>query len=158
MIRWGTPGFDKVARIYDRNYCSWDLSLVHEALAGNISAVEMLEGRVNHFGIKDFDDHRQKTNRYAGMSAQKYFLQGKKPGPLKKLVSSVFNSVKSYIFQLGFLDGRTGWHVACTIARYSWRKYAYLEQFNAGALVKEEGVGISRPMEKPVRKVFSSGI
>ena len=71
------------------------------------------------------------------MSAEKYFIQGKRTNWLKRYSSPLFNSVKSYIFQLGFLDGKEGWAVARTIAWYSWLKYFYLHQLWKEAKTKE---------------------
>ena len=45
-------------------------------------------------------------------------------------MSPLFNSVKSYVFQAGFLDGHHGFIIAKTIARYTWLKYYYLHQLH----------------------------
>jgi len=71
------------------------------------------------------------------MSAEKYFLQSKKTNLLKRSFSPLFNSAKSYIFQLGFLDGHAGWISAKTIAYYSWLKYFYLHQLLKASKIKE---------------------
>ena len=71
------------------------------------------------------------------MSAEKYLLQGRKANFFKRYFSPIFNSVKSYVLQLGFLDGRKGWVSAITIAYYSWLKYFYLHQLLRDSKIKE---------------------
>ena len=127
-IRFGTPGFETVKRIYNRNYAQWDLTLVHEKLESLQASKKLLAGCIRHYGLKNEKDYKAKAVLYAQMSAEKLFAQGKKATFLKRCFSPVFNSIKSYLFQFGFLDGRTGWISAKTIAYYSWLKYSYLNQ------------------------------
>lgn len=126
-FRFGTLGFETVKRIYNRQNTEWDITLVHEKLIGS-EAKELISGHIDHFGLKNEQAYKARAILYAQMSAEKYFLEGKKKNLLKQLLSPVFNSVKSYIFQFGFLDGRPGWISAKTIAYYSWLKYFYLHQ------------------------------
>lgn len=135
MIRFGTLGFETVKRIYNRNYANWDLTLVHEKLVSSSPSKKSIRGYIDHFGLKNEEDYKAKAVLYAQMSAEKYFVQGRGTNLLKRYVSPLFNSIKSYIFQLGFLDGRTGWVSAKTIAYYSWLKYYYLHQ-----LIKKESL------------------
>ncbi|MFL5811744.1 MAG: glycosyltransferase family 2 protein [Flavisolibacter sp.] len=128
-VRFGTMGADKVTRIYNRNFTKWDLSIVHEKLGSNGVTKKMIDGHVDHFCFKSFDDYRSKAEQYAQMSARKYFLEGRKAG-LKTIFSPFFNSVKSYIFQLGFLEGIRGIQITRIIAYYSWLKYAHLQQLH----------------------------
>jgi glycosyltransferase involved in cell wall biosynthesis len=127
-ICFGTLGFETVKRIYNRNYAKWDLTLVHEKLESLHPAKKLINGCIEHFGLKGEEDYRTKAILYAQMSAEKYFIQGKKANLFKGYISALFNSIKSYIFLFGFLDGRTGWISAKTIALYSRLKYACLHQ------------------------------
>jgi glycosyltransferase involved in cell wall biosynthesis len=134
-IRFGTLGFETITRIYHRDNAKWDLTPVHEKLNYQQASIIKIQGQLLHFGLKNSRDYKTKADWYAQMSARKYLGQGRKIMPLKKIFSPLFNSIKSYIFQLGFLDGWEGLIVAKTIAYYSWLKYFYLEQ-----LLKEEKV------------------
>jgi len=135
-IRFGTLGFETVKRIYNRNYANWDRTLVHEKLKSLSPLKKILPGHIDHFGLKNEEDYKAKAILYAQMSAEKYFLRGKKSGLLKRFVSPIFNSLKSYVFLLGFLDGRKGWISAKTIAYYTWLKYSYLHQLWRKAKVR----------------------
>jgi glycosyltransferase involved in cell wall biosynthesis len=126
-INFGTAGFDKVIRVYNRLHTSWDLTVVHEKLIGDCT-VTKIEGTLQHFSMKDIFDYREKSILYARLSAQKYFQQGKRTGFIKRFISPSFNAVKSYIFQLGFLDGARGFQLSRAIAHYTWLKYEFLHQ------------------------------
>src|ERR1700694_5512260 len=49
-IRWGTPGFEKVSRLYHRDHGHWDLTLVHECLEGRFRGKKSIAGHMDHFG------------------------------------------------------------------------------------------------------------
>lgn len=157
-IKLGTLGFERVARLYNRNCCDWDLTLVHECLQGNGLKRKLISGYLIHYGLKDFNDHRQKAELYAQMCAEKYFRAGRKSGFAKCLFSSLFNSVKSYIFQAGFLDGRQGFILAENIACYSWLKYHYLQLRYAQTKDKQDWFTSSHSNESTTEQAFSSEI
>jgi glycosyltransferase involved in cell wall biosynthesis len=127
-IRFGTLGFETVKRLYNRKYAQWDHTLVHEKLESTHPSRQLIAGHINHYGFKTEKDYVAKAELYAQMSAEKYFLSGKTAGLVKRFLSPVFNSLKSFVFQLGFLDGKIGWTSARIIANYSWLKYLYLHQ------------------------------
>lgn len=124
--RFGTSGYDKVARLYNRRNVSWDLSPVHEKLSGTFTK-KKIKGALIHCN-KTREDYAIQLIHYANLSAKKYFEQQKKATLVKRFLSPLFNSAKSYIFQLGFLDGKTGYTSAVLIAYYTWLKYHYLYQ------------------------------
>jgi glycosyltransferase involved in cell wall biosynthesis len=147
-IRFGTLGYETVKRIYHRKYTEWDLTLVHEKLLPDSrSTLIEINGAITHFGLKSYEDYKGKAILYARMSAEKYFMEGKKAGLAKRFFSPFFNSIKSYFFQLGFLDGKLGFKVARTIAYYSWLKYYYLHHMVFRVESKEKIVYAKPQME-----------
>lgn len=136
-INFGTLGFETVKRIYNRRNAEWDRTIVHEKLVGVSTVKKMIDGHIDHYGLKNENDYKAKAILYAQMSAEKYFDQKKKANFLKRVFSPAFNSCKSYFFQFGFLDGRVGWMSAKTIAYYSWLKYFYLNQLWMQSKIKE---------------------
>jgi glycosyltransferase involved in cell wall biosynthesis len=127
-IRFGTDGFDKVTRIYHRQ-AQWDLTPVHEKLTGRYIK-KKIPGSLIHYSTKNWEDYKEKLIYYARLSADKYYEQGKRATLLKRYIAPVFNSLKSYVFQLGLLDGKTGFRLAILITYYTWLKYYYLYQLN----------------------------
>ena len=128
QIRFGTPGFETVTRIYNRKTCQWDHSLVHENLGVPKKNARLLNGYIDHLSFKNYSDYKSKARYYALLGAEKYFIEGRKSGFIKRCGSPVFNAFKSYIIHLGFLDGKQGLMVAGAIAYYSWLKYKYLHE------------------------------
>jgi glycosyltransferase involved in cell wall biosynthesis len=128
LVRFGTMGADKVTRIYNRKYNSWDLSAVHEKLESGNSNIKKIGGHVSHYAFASVNDYRTKLEQYAEMSAEKYFDEGRRASFSKRYLSPLFNSIKSYIFHLGFLEGRLGFEIAKTIAYYTRLKYSRLFQ------------------------------
>ena len=131
-INYGTLGFERVKMIYNRKCCELDQTLVHEKLiSAQPLTTRKIKGQLIHFGLKSFEDYKNRSVLYAQMSAEKYLLEGRKNSLLKRVGSPFFNALKSYIFQLGFLEGKKGFRLAKTIAYYSWLKYYYLHQLRS---------------------------
>ncbi|MGZ5287703.1 MAG: glycosyltransferase family 2 protein [Flavisolibacter sp.] len=147
-IRYGTLGFETVTRIYNRDQFTWDLSLVHEKLEPGNGIRKMIGGYLDHYGLKNYEDYASKSRIYARLSAEKYFTEGRRAGWIKRLGSPVFNSIKSYFFQLGFLEGLRGIRTARMIAYYSWLKYYYLQQMHATVVYEQPEIHF-----KTVRKI-----
>jgi len=123
-LRFGSFSVDKAYRLYNRANARWDLTPVHEELVYlDRLHKTVYTGRLCHYGIRDTESFCEKMRYYAILSAQKYYQQGKRPTVFKRFGSPLFNALKSYIFQLGFLDGREGWIITWNIAYYSWLKY-----------------------------------
>jgi len=146
-VRFGTMGADKVTRIYNRKYTSWDFSAVHEKLDSENLNVKKIKGYVSHYPFANVDDYQTKLEQYAEMSADKYFAEGRRAGFSKRYLSPFFNSVKSYIFHLGFLEGRLGFEIAKTIAYYSRLKYSLLFQLQHNTPRAKSVVSMRTPLK-----------
>ena len=90
--------------------------------------ISLLKGNILHYTVHSQKEYAQKTEAYARLNAQKYFEQGKKGNFIKQYLSPVFSFLQNYFFRLGFLDGREGFLIAKTTARYTFLKYAYLKE------------------------------
>jgi glycosyltransferase involved in cell wall biosynthesis len=135
-IRFGTGGFDKVIRLYNKHNVSWDLTVVHEKLIGAYTK-QKIKGTLIHYSARSLSNFNDKVVLYAKLSAEKYFTQNLHAGFTKRFVAPIFNSFKSYFLQLGFLDGKTGLGLAKTIAYYTWLKYQQLRQLERETVEKE---------------------
>lgn len=158
LIHLGTLGFDHVSRLYHRNSFAWDNSPVHECLVGKGLKRKNISGHIHHYGIKHMEDYRQKAAYYAQLCAEKYFINGKKITRAKLVLSPLFNSLKSYLFLGGFLEGRNGFELAKTIAYYSWLKYYLLHLRNKEALKIQKRFAPLSSIEPTTEPVFSSEI
>lgn len=125
-IRFGEWGRDRVYRLYNKDQANWDAQLVHENITGNGIAKKLIPGELLHYTMKDMEEYQAKTILYANLSAKKYADHGKKATWIKRYISPVFSFIQNYIFRLGFLDGKEGWIIAYTSAKYVFLKYKFL--------------------------------
>ncbi len=118
---------DWTLRFFNRKIVRWNDAPVHENLLLPASIeIRKLQGWLYHYTAPDIDKYKQKMDKYAGLMAQKYALQGKKAGTIKVYAAPVFNFLKHYLFKAGWLDKRAGWQIAVANARYTFRKYKLL--------------------------------
>ena len=128
-IKHGEWGTDKHIRLFNRTVIKWNEAAVHENLTINTDTkITLLNGHILHYTVQSLAEYEQKTINYAKLNAQKYFEQGKKRNPVKQYISPVFSFLQNYLFRLGFLDGAAGFQIAKTTARYTFLKYAYLNE------------------------------
>ncbi|KAA5532580.1 glycosyltransferase family 2 protein [Taibaiella lutea] len=129
MMKHGSWGNDNVRRLYNKTRTQWDNALVHESLEQDAETIhQKLQGSLMHFTADDYQTFLNKSQRYARLSADKYFQQDKKATPLKRYISPLFSFVKEFVFQAGFLDGARGWKIAKGNAIYTYWKYKFLKE------------------------------
>lgn len=130
-IRFGEWGFDKHVRLFNRKRVKWNNVTVHENLIlPEGIKITRLKGNILHYTVNNRQEYDEKTDNYARMNARKYFDAGKRTGFFKQYFSPVFAFLQHYIFRLGFLDGKEGFIIATTTARYTFLKYHYLNELN----------------------------
>jgi len=106
----------------------WNDAAVHENLVFPAGVkINRLKGNILHYTVQSRGEYDAKTDHYARMNAGKYAEAGKKPGFFKQFFSPAFAFIQHYIFRLGFLDGKEGFIIAKTTARYTFLKYHYLK-------------------------------
>jgi glycosyltransferase involved in cell wall biosynthesis len=136
-LKHGEWGRDNPIRFFNRKTVNWNDNLVHETLALPPDiVVKKLKGHLLHYTMKDMQDYRNKMERYAMLSADNYFLRGKKPGWVKRRLSPGFTFFNYFILRLGFLDGQAGYASARMTAWYTYLKYARLKELWSDAVKK----------------------
>jgi glycosyltransferase involved in cell wall biosynthesis len=147
-IRFGSWGRDHHIRLFNRKLVKWSQSPVHETLELPARAVvKKLHGHLHHYSVQDANDFMQKADHYAGLSAGKYLMAGKKPSFMKLHIAPAFHFIKNYIVFLGLLDGREGFLIAKMISRHTWLKYRLLKEqpgspLQPQALKLKEGLAV----------------
>jgi glycosyltransferase involved in cell wall biosynthesis len=127
-IRFGAFKNDFVVRLFNKNYSTWNNAEVHEKVEHNITLPTIkFKGYLNHFTCNSFENFEKKNEQYAQLMADKYFAKGKKANFIKLYLSPIFNFMKNYFFQLGFLDGQAGFRLAIIYAKYTFNKYRLLK-------------------------------
>ena len=125
----GAWGRDKVVRLYHKGHTQWNNDVVHEALTLQPGTnLVLLDGILLHYTADNYDAFLKKNKQYARLSADKYFLKGKKSPAWKRLLSPAFTFIREYIFQGGIADGTAGYKIARINALYTYWKYAFLRE------------------------------
>ncbi len=129
MLRYGDWGFDYHIRLFNRKAVQWNEADVHEELIlPTNTGIKRFNNSVLHHTWRNIEDYKNKMQRYALLGAEKYFKQEKKAGWVRQNVAPLFSFVRSYIFRLGFLDGKAGYQCAKMTAYYTFLKYKRLKE------------------------------
>ena len=129
LIRFGQWRHDVPLRLFNRNQAIWNNDAVHEKLIYEEGCeIRRLNGALLHKTVQTAAQYKKKMMEYAHLSGEQYFHDGVKGAWYKKLVAPAISFVHNYIFRLGILDGREGFIIAATTARYTNLKYKTLQQ------------------------------
>lgn len=115
-------------RLFNRKVTSWEGDFVHEKLAipPNITVV-CLKGLLYHYSYQNSTDHWHRIEKYAELSAQQLFQDGKKSTFIKRWFAPVARFLRTLFIKQGFLDGRAGWTISVRNAYLVYRKYQLLK-------------------------------
>lgn len=123
IVRHGGWWPDYVLRLYRRERGRFNDNLVHESVVVE-GEVGTLKNPIEHDTIATPADADGKIERYAQIAARELLARGRSSTPWLAKVRGAAAYIRSYVLQLGFLDGRTGLRVASYQARYTYRKWA----------------------------------
>lgn len=100
-------------RLFNRNLLSWNDSEVHEALEPLHDAKKInLKSCINQLSHKNKEEHLNKNKVYARLGAEKWISSNYEPSFVKRNFGSFFRFFRSYILNLGFLDGKQGYQIS----------------------------------------------
>lgn len=129
LLKYGEWGSDSHVRLFNRKIVYWNNEPVHETLMMPPDVkVDKLDGYILHQTMKDLEEYSHKIVHYAMLSADKYFMLGKKASWFKIRLSPAFNFINYYILKLGFLDGHAGYVCARMTSYYTFLKYTRLRE------------------------------
>ena len=116
-------------RLFHRKTAKWKGDFVHEKLTliENIKVVR-LEGLLHHYSYQNSADHWQRIERYAQLSAQQLFQDGKKATFVKLWFAPIARFLRTYFIKMGFLDGKAGWTISVRTGYLVYRKYRLLKE------------------------------
>lgn len=127
-LHYGEWSGDYHIRLFNRQNVHWNDAKVHEELVFvKQPTIKKLKGNIHHRTAKNQEELHSKMDQYATLNAAYYFSKNKKANIFKKYLSTAFNFLKNYILKLGFLDGKAGYIVAIENAKYTYKKYLYLQ-------------------------------
>ena len=115
-------------RLFHRKTAKWKGDFVHEKLTfSSATKIIRLEGLLYHYSYQNSADHWQRIERYAQLSAQQLFQNGKKATFIKLWLAPVARFIRTYFIKLGFLDGRAGWTISVRAGYLVYHKYRLLK-------------------------------
>lgn len=122
---------DRKVRLYRRDCGRWIDRHVHESVdvAGPVGH---LEGDLLHYTCDTLAEHRSTIDRYTTLAAEEIHASGLPSPAYRMLLGPAHSFVKSYVLQLGFLDGAAGCAIARMAARYVYLKYAKARRLARG--------------------------
>ncbi|HEY1341727.1 MAG TPA: glycosyltransferase family 2 protein [Bryobacteraceae bacterium] len=114
---------DRKVRLYDRRKAKFFGDFVHESVMSE-GRIGRLESNILHFTCDSLAEHVKTVDRYTTLAAQEIAAR-KIPVPLTRMIFAPgWTFLKTYFFQLGFLDGLEGLIIAHMAAFYTFLKYA----------------------------------
>jgi glycosyltransferase involved in cell wall biosynthesis len=115
---------DRKTRVYSRKDTEWNNQSVHEKLIFRKNVpVTFLKGDLEHYSFYSIDEHKAKAKKYARLGAQKIMYRNKFSLFLKMLFNPPVRFLRTYLLQLGFLDGYYGWKICSIVAVEVFMKY-----------------------------------
>jgi glycosyltransferase involved in cell wall biosynthesis len=132
IVRHGDWRGDRVLRLFRRGRGRFSDDHVHERVIVE-GRIERLSSPLEHDSITDPADAADKIDRYATAAAAQLAAEGKTSSAAKAALRGGAAFLRSYIFRLGFLDGRTGLQVADYNRRYTYEKWARLAKLAGGS-------------------------
>ena len=114
---------DRKVRLYDRRKAGWVGEFVHESVEVH-GPLGHLESNLLHHTCESISEHLRTLDRYTTLAAQELVAQRRRVGWSNLLLEPVWTFVRTYVWQLGFLDGLEGLTIAYMAATYTFLKYA----------------------------------
>ena len=122
---------DAKVRLYDRRKARWHGDYVHESVSVDGPAGD-LAGDLLHYTCDSFSEHVRTVDRYTTLAANQMRAQGRRPGLLRILFGPPWTCFRTYVLQLGFLDGFQGLLIAAMAGFYVFSKYVKAREEPAG--------------------------
>jgi glycosyltransferase involved in cell wall biosynthesis len=132
VIRFSGWQHDQVVRLVRRGTARYPNRRVHADMTTRGSA-PLLRSPMEHFMTDSFDDYVRRIEKYSYWGAAQNWREGKKSGPMEVFGRSVWRFLRTWVFQLGFLDGMHG-VVFCMLQAYgTYLKWALLWGWHVNA-------------------------
>lgn len=121
-------GSDAVIRLVRSGRGRYPDRRVHAEMAVD-GEVGRLEGRMEHLTFDSLHHYLPKLIRFANWGAAQAFRDGKRGGMAKAAARAVARGLRTYVLQLGMLDGWRGALVCGLQAWGTWLKWAWVAEW-----------------------------
>jgi len=116
---------DWVYRLFDKRFCQFNDSPVHEQLLTN-GPTGRLKNISEHYTYKDFDHYNQKLTNYSKLQAEQLYIKNLRPNLYHFLFRPWYRFFHQYIIKLGVLDGKEGFILAYLSGFAVFKRYLQL--------------------------------
>ncbi len=137
VIRHSGWSTDKVIRLFDRAKGRYPNRRVHADLEIE-GVVPTLKNTLVHYTYRSFTQYFQKVLNYAEWGAAQGFREGRKAGLVEVGFRPLWRFFRTYVLQLGFLDGLHGLAVCGLQATGTFLKYMRMWEYNVRDKLGEE--------------------
>lgn len=120
---------DRITRLFKRGTAVFSDELVHEKVITS-RVPGHLEEPLLHESFRNFEGVLDKANRYSTAGAQMLQARGKTGSVGKAVAHGLWAFLRTYLFRLGFLDGRMGLVLAISNAEGTYYRYLKLWLLN----------------------------
>jgi len=130
---------EKKIRLWDRRKAQWQGTDPHDFVKIPKNKLKSLKGNLLHYAYLTVDEHLRQVHRFAEIAAKAKYKKGERAYFfINVLISPLFRFIKTYIFQLGFLDGYYGFIFCTASASMTFFKYVRLYEYNRKGLPEEQ--------------------
>ena len=132
VIRFSGWQHDRVVRLVRRGCARYPNRRVHADMITRGPA-PILRNPMEHYMTDTLDEYIRRIEKYSFWGASQHWKEGKRAGFLEIFGRSVWRFVRTYLFQLGILDGMHGL-VFCMLQSFgTYRKWSLLWGWRANA-------------------------
>lgn len=125
QLRYSGWQHDRVVRLFRRDAARYPNRRVHADMVTQDRPL-LLNGFLDHFMVSDLSEYTMRLQRYAWWGAAQLWRSGIRSGIGSILGRSLWRFARTYVLQLGFLEGQRGL-VMCSLQGYATLlKYATL--------------------------------
>ena len=117
---------DTKIRLFDKTKGSWQGTNPHDVFVIYSNNVKQLKGDILHYSFYTVEQHKKQIEYFTDIAAKAYFDEGRKSTFSKRYLSAIVKFIRSYFFQLGFIDGYYGFVISWLSAGAKYKKYKKL--------------------------------
>jgi glycosyltransferase involved in cell wall biosynthesis len=132
---------DRIVRLVDRRAGAFDGRAVHERWVTR-GREQPLDAPLEHHSFRRYADLTVKMERYSDLAAASMHAEGRTAGPLTPPLHGLWMFLRTYVLELGILDGFDGFVISLMNGGGSFFKYAKLRE-----LTREQGRAEPRASE-----------
>lgn len=125
LIKFSGWQSDFVVRFFQKKFCKFSDDLVHEKVLVNGVTLKTKSYMI-HNAFENFEEVIKKINVYSSLSASMFYKKNRKSSLKKAIFHAFWSFIKTYIFKLGFLDGKYGFMLSISNAEGTYYRYIKL--------------------------------